>query len=112
MRDASDVIQFPNGNDTLDRAGQDVLVRVQRAAGVAEQNVQHALGVAHQASMQLRVAEDKIARLEAEIWSYRERAERAEGWLQKIAQEIDQAFPARGQQQPEDFAPRRSNNRR
>src|SRR4051812_38648564 len=102
MRDASDVIQFPSGHDTLDRAGQDVLVRLQHAAASAEQNVQHALGVAHQASMQLRVAEDRIAKLEADILAYRERAERAERWLQRISHEIEQTFPSRRQEQPED----------
>src|SRR3954471_2953244 len=107
------VIQFPNhmpghvpGHETVDRAGQEVLSRLQRAAAIAEQNTQHAVALAHQASMQLRVAEDKIARLEQEMWSYKERAERAEGWLQRISQEIEQTFPSR---QPDAYAPRRSN---
>jgi len=110
----SDVIQFPQGTDIVDRAGNEVLVKLQRAAGIAEQNTQHAVSVAHQAAMQLRVAEDRIARLEAEAWSYRERAERAEAWLQRIAQEIEQSFPSRGQQQqqPDDYAPKRQNVRR
>lgn len=107
------IIQFPNGNDTLDRAGQDVLVKLQRAAGIAEQNTQHAVAVAHQTTMQLRVAEDRIARLEADIWAYKERAERAEGWLQRISREIEQQFAPRGQQpQQEGFPPRRMGNQR
>jgi len=112
----SDVIQFPQGTDLVDRAGNEVLVKLQRAAGIAEQNTQQAVSMAHQATMQLRVAEDRIARLEAEAWSYRERAERAEAWLQRISQEIEQSFPSRGQQQqpqqPDDYAPRRQNVRR
>jgi hypothetical protein len=111
----SDVIQFPQGTDLVDRAGNEVLVKLQRAAGIAEQNTQHAVALAHQATMQLRVAEDRIARLEAEAWSYRERAERAEAWLQRISQEIEQSFPSRGQQQPQqsdDYAPKRQNVRR
>jgi hypothetical protein len=116
-----DVIQFPNGPDTLDRAGNDVLVKLQQAAGMAEQHAQHVLGIAHQTAMQLRVAEDKIAKLEAEIWSYKDRAERAEEWLRRIQQEIEKAFPSRRQQQPEeprrqpqpeDFAPKHAVNRR
>ena len=106
------VVQFPQANDTLDRAGQDALVRVRRAAGIAEQNTQHALSVAHQASMQLRVSEDRVARLEAECVSYKERAERAEEWLRRIAHELDQAFPGRAQSQPEEYAPRRSSQQR
>jgi len=110
----SDVIQFPNNsNDTLDRAGHDALVRLQHAAGVAEQNTQQALSMAHQAAMQLRVAEDKVGKLEAEIWTYKERAERAEQWLRRISQEIENTFPSRRPQQqqhpqPEDYAPRQS----
>ena len=102
------VIQFPS-HDTLDRAGQEVLSKLQRAASLAEQNTQHAVAKAHQVSMQLRVAEDTIARLEQQVWGYKERAERAEGWLQRIAQEVEQAFSSR---QPDAYAPRRSSNGR
>ena len=116
-----DIIQFPNGPDTLDRAGHDVIVKLQQAAGIAEQHAQHVLGIAHQTSMQLRVAEDKIAKLEAEIWAYKDRAERAEEWLRRITTEIEKSFPVRRQQQPqaearqpqpEDFAPKHANTRR
>ena len=77
-----------------------------RKLSIAEQNTQQAVALAHQASMQLRVAEDNVARLEQELWGYKERAERAEGWLQRISQEIEQAFSSR---QPDAYAPRRSN---
>ena len=112
MRDQSEVIQFPSGTDSLDRAGQDVLVKLRSAAATAEKSVQHALGVAHQATMQLRVAEDRVSKLEAEMQNYKDRAERAEEWLRHISQEIEQAFPSRRQQQPEEFAPKHSSVRR
>jgi hypothetical protein len=99
------VIQFPN-HDALDRTGHEVLSRLQQAAAIEEQNTQHAITLTHQASMQLRVAEDKLARLELEILSYKERAERAERWLQRISQEIEQTFSSR---KPDAYAPRRSN---
>ena len=98
------VIQFPSPHEMLDRTGQEVLAKLQRAASMAEQNTQHAVALAHQLSMQLRVAEDKVARLEHDLWSYKERAERAEGWLQRISQEIEQAFASR---QSDAYAPRR-----
>ena len=41
------VIPFPS-HDTLDRTGQEVLSRLQRAAAIAEQNTQHAVALAHQ----------------------------------------------------------------
>ena len=110
---ASDVIQLSNSDDTLDRAGHDVIVKLQQAAAIAEQHAQHVLGIAHQTSMQLRVAEDKIAKLEAEIWTYKDRAERAEEWLRRISLEIDKTFASREpQQQPEDYAPRNAKSRR
>ena len=112
MRDQSDVIQFPNGSDSLDRAGQDVLAKLRQAAATSEQSVQHALEVAHQASMQLRIAEDRVSKLEAQMQDYKDRAERAEQWLRHISQEIEQAFPSRRQLQAEDFAPNRSSARR
>jgi hypothetical protein len=103
----SEVVDFPGATDSLDRAGKDVLARVQRAAATVEQQVQHALGFAREAALQLKVAEDRIAKLEAEIWGYKDRAERAEQWLGHISQQIEQAFLAVRQQQPEDVAPRR-----
>ena len=108
----SDVLAFPNTNDTLDRSGQDVLVKLQQAAGIAEQNTQHALKMAHQASMKLRVAEDKIGKLEAEIWTYKDRAERAEEWLRRISQQIETMFASRRPQELADYAPRNINSLR
>jgi hypothetical protein len=54
--------------------------------------------------MQLRIAEDRVSKLEAQMQGYKDRAERAEEWLRHISQEIEQAFPSRRQQQPEDHA--------
>ena len=108
----SEVIEFPNGSDTLERAGQDLLVKLEKAAALAEQNTQQAVSMAHQASMQLRVAEDKIGKLEAEICTYKDRADRAEDWLRRISLEIEKTFPSRRQQQSEDFVPRQPNFRR
>ena len=88
------------------------MAKLRHAADTAEQSVQHALGVAHQASMQLRVAEDRVSKLEAQMRGYIDRAERAEEWLRHISQEIEQAFPSRRQQQAEDFTPKHSNARR
>jgi len=40
-------------------------------------------------SSQVHAAQDRIAELEAQIRLYREKAERAEGWLSKISTEIE-----------------------
>ena len=94
----------PNGGDTIDSAGQDILGLLQRAASVAEENSQHALGIAHNLSLQLRAAEDRIKDLEADVQHYRDRADYAEKWLHQVSVEIERQFfkPAdtRGAQAP------------
>jgi hypothetical protein len=55
-------------------------------------NSRQALDMAQKLSHQLRVADDRIAGLEAEVRTYRERAERAEQWLHKVYTEIEDRF--------------------
>jgi hypothetical protein len=59
---------------------------------MAEENSQRALSVAHELSLQLRSAEDRIKDLEADVRHYRDRTDRAEKWLHQIALEIEQRF--------------------
>jgi hypothetical protein len=93
----AEIIQFgrdaskPDG-DQLDTAGQTILQLIHRAAGVAEENSRHALEMAQRLSHELRAAEDRVAELEAEVASCRERAERAEQWLHKVYTEIEHRF--------------------
>jgi hypothetical protein len=111
------IIPFPNGSDPLDSTGQAVLGMVRRAADVAEDNNQHALGIAHKLALQVRVAEDRIKELEADIRHYKGRADRAEKWLHQISLEIEQKFFAStdsrllqaptGQTNPRDYARKR-----
>ena len=93
----SDVVQLRRGasepaNDQLDTAGQTILELIQRAAGVAEENSIHAMEMAQRLSHELRAAEDRVAQLEAEAASCRERAERAEQWLHRVYTEIEERF--------------------
>jgi hypothetical protein len=93
----SDVIELRRGasepaNDQLDTAGQAILQLIHRAAGVAEENSKHAIEMAQRLSHELRAAEDRVAELEAEVVSYRERAERAEQWLHRVYTEIEERF--------------------
>jgi chromosome segregation ATPase len=106
------VIEFPQNSDPLERAGQDVLTKLHRAAQIAEESTQQAIAISHKLSGQLRAAEDRIRELEGEYWTYRHRAERAEGWLQRISQEIDQTFFASAENRSdqsalEQYAPKR-----
>ena len=79
-------------NSQLDRAGQTILELLSKAADVAEQNSRHAIDTAQRLSHQLRAAEDRIAELEAEVETYRQRADRAEQWLHKVYTEIEHRF--------------------
>jgi hypothetical protein len=88
------VAPAPNGEDPLDRTGQEILGLLQRAASIAEKNSQHALGIAHKLSLELRAAEDHIKKLEAELQYYKDRSSRAEDWLRQISAQIEVQFPA------------------
>src|SRR3984957_1474685 len=81
-----------DAGDPLDSAGQTILGLLHRAAGMAEENSQHALGLAHKLSLQLRDAEDRIKDLEADVRHDQDRADRAEKWLHQIAVEIEPRF--------------------
>jgi hypothetical protein len=82
----------PNDSDVVDSAGQTILGLLQQAANAAQENCQHALGVAHKLSLQLRAAEDHIKELETDLRHYQDRALRAENWLQRISREIENRF--------------------
>ena len=93
----ADIIQFGRdasapGRDQLDTAGQTILQLIHRAAGFAEENSRHALEMAQKPSHQLRAPEDRIAELEAEADTYREKADRAEQWLHRVYTEIEDRF--------------------
>ena len=92
----SDVVQLRRAsapaNDQLDTAGQTILQLIDRAAGVAEEHSRHALEMAQKFSNELRAAEDRVAELEAEVASCRERADRAEQWLHRVYSEIEERF--------------------
>ena len=97
--ETASVIRFePNAKsvsdnaDQLDKAGQTILQLLHKAAGVAEDSSRHALEMAQELSQQLRAAEERIAELEAEIDTYRDRADRAEQWLHRVYSEIEDRF--------------------
>jgi hypothetical protein len=78
--------------DPVDRSGQTIVSMLQEAVEVAKQNCERAMDIAHKLSLQLRAAEDRVAQLEGDIRYYQERASRAEKWLLRIQQEIEEKF--------------------
>ncbi len=89
MIDSRSVVPFSSG-EQLEAAGQSILNMLHRAADVAEANSQQSLETAQRLSNKLRVAEDRIAELEAEVELYQNSAEHAEWWLHKIHIAIDE----------------------
>jgi len=91
------VIPSSNDDDTVNRTGQTILGLLQRAAGAAEKNTQHAIGIAHRLSRELQASEDHIRKVETELRYYKDRCERAEEWLRQISLQFGERFPASGE---------------
>jgi uncharacterized protein YlxW (UPF0749 family) len=78
----------------VEEAGEAIIAKIQKAADLSNENCDRAMKLAHKLSMQLRAAEERINQLEAEIELFRNRAARAEGWLQTIQKEIEEKLIA------------------
>ena len=97
--------EWPNSYGAqVEEVGQAIVTKVQRAADLSTENCDRAMALAHKLSMQLRAAEDRINQLEAEVELLRDRAVRAERWLQTIQKEIEERLiaprSASGESQP------------
>ena len=87
--------EWPNSYGAqVEEVGQAIVTNIQRAADLSNENCDRALALAHKLSMQLRTAEDRISQLEAEVELFRDRAARAERWLQTIQNEIEEKLIA------------------
>ena len=87
--------EWPNSyRAQVEEVGQAIVTKVQRAADLSTENCDRAMALAHKLSMQLRAAEDRINQLEAEVELLRDRAVRAERWLQTIQKEIEEKLIA------------------
>jgi hypothetical protein len=74
----------------VDDAGRSILALLQKAADMAKEDAARAMDLAHKLSSQLRVAEDRVRQLEGEGAQYRDRAARAEAWMLRIQNELEQ----------------------
>jgi len=94
------VIKFAPGgrpspyDTTVEEAGQAIVAKIQKAAELANEDYDRGMRLAHKLSMQLRAAEDRINQLQAEVELFRDRAARAERWLQTIQKEIEERLIA------------------
>jgi hypothetical protein len=78
--------------DPVDRSGHAIVALLQQAAETANANCDRAMDLAHKLSMQLRAAEERVRELELEMRHYHDRAQRAEQWLVRIYDDIEQKF--------------------
>jgi predicted nucleic acid-binding Zn-ribbon protein len=76
----------------VDKAGQALLSLLHRSADALEHDHRQALQTAQKIGEQARAARDRITELENDIAHHRERAERAEEWLERIRAEIEEQF--------------------
>ena len=90
------IVQFspkeksPRSGDALDQSGEAIVALLQQAATLSNENCDRAMSLAHRLSIQLRAAEDRIKQLQAELAQSQDRSARAEKWLTRIYQEIEQ----------------------
>ena len=83
----------------VDEAGRNIVALLGRAADSAKDECTRAMELAHKLTFQLRAAEerardaeDRVQALEIDVAHFRDRALRAEDWLQHIHTEVEQAF--------------------
>ena len=97
---AEQVVKFAPNERTrsygtpAEEAGQAIIAQIQKAAALSNENCDRAMALAHKLAIQLRTAGDRINQLEAEVALFRDRAARAEGWLQTIHKEIEERLIA------------------
>jgi hypothetical protein len=78
--------------DPADESGRTIVAMLQKAADMAKEDCARAMDLAHKLSFQLRASEERLRDAEVEAAHFRERATRAEGWLVRIHNEVEQTF--------------------
>ena len=95
---AATVVPFaptPKGQQpevVADESGRTIVALLQKAAEMAKEDCARAMDLAHKLSFQLRASEERGRELEAEVAHFRDRATRAEAWLLRIHNEVEQTF--------------------
>jgi hypothetical protein len=82
----------PDSNVVADDSGRTIVALLQKAADMAKEDCARAMDLAHKLSFQLRAAEERLREAEADAAHFRDRAARAEQWLMRIHNEVEQTF--------------------
>src|SRR5262249_4700615 len=80
--------------DPIDQSGNVIVAMLQEAAELSDTNCARSRTIVNELFRQLRATEDRIYELETEVEHFRDRAFRAETWLQEIQREIEQKLIA------------------
>src|ERR1700754_3303596 len=83
-----------------DESGRAIVAMLQKAADMAKEDCARAMDLAHKLSFQLRASEERGRELEAEVAHFRDRATRAEAWLLRIHNEVEQTFFSKQEREP------------
>ena len=75
-----------------DDAGDRIVAMLHKAADMAKEDCARAMDLAHKLSFQLRDVEERARELEAQASHFRERTAKAEDWLARIHNEVEQTF--------------------
>jgi hypothetical protein len=81
-------------HDPIDKAGHAVIAILHKAASISNEEYGRATNLADDLANKLRTTERRIKEFEAEAAHFRDRAARAEEWMQRIAREIESKFSA------------------
>ncbi len=83
-----------------DESGRSIVALLQKAADMAKEDCARAMDLAHKLSFQLRASEERLREVEAEAAHFRDRAARAEAWLTRIHDEVEQTFFQKKEREP------------
>jgi hypothetical protein len=90
----------PDANIVADDSGRTIVALLQKAADMAKDDCARAMDLAHKLSFQLRTSEERCRELEAQVAHFRDRAARAEQWLLRIHNEVEQTFFQKKERDP------------
>src|SRR4029077_6355004 len=103
MSDQSDS-DFASSNK-IEKAGQDILQSLQKAADVAEASRETARRLSHQlqnAENRIAELENRTKELEAEVQLYKAKMERAKRWLRTLFSQIENVCLGNGKRAAKD----------
>ena len=75
-----------------DDSGRSIIAMLQKAAEMAKEDCARAMDLAHKLAFELRGSEARISQIEKELAYFRDRASRAEAWLLRIHNEVENTF--------------------